>query len=499
MDMEGCRLTIAVVVIVYLAVLIGIGVVSSRRGTATAEDYFLAGRGFGTVVLFMALFGTNVTAFALLGLPGLAFRKGVGVFGFFGAAAAFWGVVVFILLGYPIWNLGKRHSYVTPSQMFADRWSSPAVGYVVLFLMLLYTVPYLVIGVMGGGYAISSVSDGRVSYEMAALLVTVVTVTYTSMGGMRGTAWTNVFQASVFLIFLVIAGVGIASQLGGADSLFDRIVTEKPDLLRHNFPIGVWATGFLVGPVSIIAFPHMFLRLLTARDSLSLRRTIKFYPWALVLLFVPVTLIGVWGAVTVPDLVGKSADEILPILVRDHLPGWLGAVGLAAILAAVMSSLDGQLLTVSTMLSIDVFHKSSDANARRWGRVCVIIIAAASFAIALQRFDAIYAITKYAFSGYTLLIPIMIAAFFWKRSSAKGILFGTVIGHAMLLWYYLPDAIRPDWLKAPYDFGMFPVATCVVVESLVLIMVSLSTRTPPDDAIERFAEPFRQQRSEQRP
>jgi SSS family solute:Na+ symporter len=205
LHVEGRGMTTLVVVVIYLAVLLGIGVVSSRRGLASAEDYFLAGRGFGTIVLFMALFGTNVTAFALLGLPGLAYRKGIGVFGFFGAAAAFWGVVVFILLGYPIWNLGKRHGYVTPSQMFAERWASPAVGYVVLFFMLLYTVPYLVIGVMGGGYAISRVADGHVSYEIAALSVTVVTVTYTSMGGMRGTAWTNVFQAGVFLLFLIVA------------------------------------------------------------------------------------------------------------------------------------------------------------------------------------------------------------------------------------------------------------------------------------------------------
>ena len=81
------------VVAVYLLVLVVIGWVSSRRGASSAEDYFLASRGFGTLVLFMALFGTNVTAFALLGLPGLAYHKGVAVLGFFGAAAAFWSPV----------------------------------------------------------------------------------------------------------------------------------------------------------------------------------------------------------------------------------------------------------------------------------------------------------------------------------------------------------------------------------------------------------------------
>jgi len=480
------------VVIGYLAILLGIGAVSSRRGAASAEDYFLAGRSFGTLVLFMALFGTNVTAFALLGLPGLAYHKGVGVFGFFGAVAAFWGVVVFVLLGYPICNIGKRLNCVTPTQMFAARWQSPAVGYAILLLMLLYTVPYVVIGIMGGGYAISTLTsdadgNGGLSYQAAALLVTVVTVTYTSLGGMRGTAWTNVFQASVFLVFLIIACVGIANELGGPTALMQRIATEKPQLLQHNFPPGIWVTGFLIGPVSIIAFPHMFLRLMAAKDASSLRRTIKLYPWALVLLFLPVTLIGVWGAITIPGLKDKASDGILPILVGDYLPGWLGAVGLAAILAAVMSSLDGQLLTVSTLVSIDVFHRQDDKNARLAGRICVIVFAVLAFAIALMKFNAIYAISKYAFSGYTLIVPVMIAAFFWRRSTAAGVLSGTIVGHGLLLWFYAPGLPRFDWMET---LPVFPVALCLIVEVLVLVAVTMMTRPAEAGVVEKFARPF---------
>lgn len=480
-------MTLLVVGIAYMGILIAIGVISSRAGAASAEDYFLAGRSFGTLVLFMALFGTNVTAFALLGLPGKAYHQGVGVFGFFGASAAFWGPIVFILIGYPIWKFGRQYGYVTPSQMFADRWASPMVGKLVLILMLLYTVPYVVIGIMGGGIAINKLSEDAVSYELAAGVLTSVTVFYTGAGGMRGTAWTNVFQASVFLVFLIVVCVGIASKLGGAAHLHERLVAERPDLLSaHNFPPGKWATGFLVGPVSIIAFPHMFMRLLAARDASSLRRTIKIYPLALVMLFLPVTLIGVWGALVVPGLEGKASDEILPILVAEYLPTWLSAIGLAAILAAVMSSLDGQLLTISTLLSIDVFHRAGDA--RRWGRVSVVVIAGVAFLVALARPEAIFSISVYAFSGYTLMIPVMLAAFYWRQSTAAGIVAGLIVGHVMLALYYLPSAWNPLASSLP-DFGVFPVAVCLVVEIILIILISFATSTDAEQAT-KFEKPL---------
>ena len=217
----------------------------------SAEDYFMAGRSFGTLVLFMSLFGTNVTAFALVGMPGISYHAGIGAFGFFGAVAAFVTPLCFILMGYPIWVLGKRHGYMTQPHMFSDRWQSPAVGYLLFAVLIFYTIPYLIIGLMGGGITIEAISGGVVPYALAAGIVAVVTLLYTSLGGMRGTAWTNVFQASIFLLFLGVACWGIATKLGGFQVLNERLVNEAPHLLGKQHPRlapGIWATGFLIGP-----------------------------------------------------------------------------------------------------------------------------------------------------------------------------------------------------------------------------------------------------------
>jgi len=135
-------LVLLTVFTLYLLTLVIIGWFSFRRGVGSAEDYFMAGRSFGTLVLFMSLFGANVTAFALVGMPGISYQAGIGAFGFFGAIAAFVTLLCFILMGYPIWVLGKRHGYMTQPHMFSDRWQSPAVGYL-LFALLIF-IPFLI-------------------------------------------------------------------------------------------------------------------------------------------------------------------------------------------------------------------------------------------------------------------------------------------------------------------------------------------------------------------
>jgi len=478
-------LVLLTVFVLYILTLVIIGWFSFRRGVGSAEDYFMAGRNFGTLVLFMSLFGTNVTAFALVGMPGISYHAGIGAFGFFGAVAAFVTPLFFILMGYPIWVLGKRHGYMTQPHMFSDRWQSPAVGYLLFALLIFYTIPYLIIGLMGGGITIEAISGGAVPYALAAGIVAVVTLLYTSLGGMRGTAWTNVFQASIFLLFLGVACWGIATKLGGFQVLNERLIKEAPHLLGKQHPRlapGIWATGFLIGPFSVIAFPHIFMRLMTAGSAKALKRTIFFYPPALVLLYIPITLIGVWGALDMPGLIGKESDKILPLLVEMHLPIWLSAVGLAAILAAVMSSLDGQILTISTMVAGDIFGRKEHKAAPKVGRAVVIVLALAAFVVSLFRPAGIFDISVYAFSGYTLIVPVMAFGLFWRRSTAVGVIVGSIVGHGLLAAYYLG-------FKFPTS-GTFPVLWCLIVESLLVVLVSLVTSPPPKEVVARFDNPF---------
>ncbi|MCH8957168.1 hypothetical protein IIA28_17895 [candidate division KSB1 bacterium] len=169
-------------------------------------------------------------------------------------------------------------------------------------------------------------------------------------------------------------------------------------------------------------------------------------------------------------------------MVEKHLPIWLSAAGLAAILAAVMSSLDGQILTISTMVAGDIFGRKEHKAAPKVGRAVVIVLALAAFVVSLFRPAGIFDISVYAFSGYTLIVPVMAFGLFWKRSTAAGVLVGSIVGHGLLAAYYLGFKFS--------TLGTFPVLWCLIIESVVIVLVSLVTSPPPNEVVTRFDNPF---------
>src|ERR1700741_5382093 len=142
----------AAVVFAYLGVALYIGIFafrSSRR--ADAEDYFLAGRSLGPAVFLLSLFGANMTAFSILGASGHAFANGIVTFGLMASSSALIIPVSLFVIGTRLWSLGRRHGFITPVQMFRDRWECGHIGTGIAVLQAALLVPYIIIGVMGGG------------------------------------------------------------------------------------------------------------------------------------------------------------------------------------------------------------------------------------------------------------------------------------------------------------------------------------------------------------
>src|SRR5690606_30325777 len=143
----------------YFAIVLAIGFAAYRHTGTTAEDYFLGGRTARTVVLFMALFGTNVTPFVLMGIPGLAYHHGVGVFGYNAAIIALGIPVSFYLIGYRAWVAARELKAITPAELYARRLGSDTLGLVLFGAYLVYTLPYVVTSVLGVGLAVSTFTE----------------------------------------------------------------------------------------------------------------------------------------------------------------------------------------------------------------------------------------------------------------------------------------------------------------------------------------------------
>ena len=182
-----------------------------------------------------------MTAFTILGSSGHAFSNGIVTFGLMASASALIIPLSLFFIGTRLWALGKRFGFMTPVQFFRDRWECGHIGTVIFAVQAALLVPYIIIGVMGGGSTLSAISGGWVPYWLGGAMVALVVMGYVFFGGMRGTAWVNTLQTILFLSFGAAALVVIGSGMGGFRKLQRKCsALLQPHRCSH-------ANGFLPG------------------------------------------------------------------------------------------------------------------------------------------------------------------------------------------------------------------------------------------------------------
>src|SRR5467141_4881229 len=207
-----------IVVFIYLAIVAYIGSVAFRRGKQNTEDFFLASRTIGPLVFFLSLFATNMTAFAILGSSGAAYRQGIGIFGMMASSSGFVIPLTIFFIGTRLWSLGKRFGHQTQVAFFRDRWECDTIGTVIFALSAAMLVPYMIISIMGGGTVLAQISHGAngsplIPYWLGCAFVAIVVTLGVLFGGMRGTVWVNILQTIMFLCFGAIAVTVIGHNL----------------------------------------------------------------------------------------------------------------------------------------------------------------------------------------------------------------------------------------------------------------------------------------------
>lgn len=467
------------IIVLYFLALVGIGLYGGKITRRTREDYFMAGRGLGSLAVFMALFASNITAFTIIGHAGFAYQSGYGAYGYVIGWSIFITPFTYYLVGYRSWLLGKKFGYATQPQVFGGIFNSRAVSLLFLFLLIYYTLPYLVVSIIGGSLAFNVVSGAQIPYWLAALIIVGISLIYTIPSGLRGTVWTDIFQGILFLVVAAFLLFAVGSSLGGFSSITAQISAENPALLQRNIspdlvPVN-WFSYAFVNSIAVVVFPQIFIRLMAARRSSNLQKVTLFYPLALAMVFGISTLLGVWGSVAVPGLAGKEADNIVPMLIHEYLTPVWAVLGLLVILAVVKSSIDSQLLTVSHMITDDFlsrYFKISSARAVLLGRIVLVLFAGLAYYIANIQPAAILTIATFAFSGFSIILPVMIAALYWPRANKHGVIAGLVIPFIMLHLWYLD--VLPAWTT----FGLMPVVPAFFLAAAILVIVSLLTPGP---------------------
>jgi SSS family solute:Na+ symporter len=423
----------AYIVFIYLAVVLYIGIFAFRKGkNDSGEDFFLASRKLGPAVFLLSLFGTNMTAVAILGSSGMAYSRGIGVFGLMASASAFVIPLTIFLIGTRLWALGKRHGHMTQVAYLRDRWEAGGIGTFIFALTAAMLVPYIIVGVMGGGQTLEAISGGTISYSFGGALVAIVVMSYVFFGGMRGTAWVNAFQTVLFLSFGAVAFILIARSIGGFGNIMETLAASErtaPLLSRERIPMEEFFSYIFI-PLSSIMFPHISIMCLTAEKITHFKKTIILYPICIMAIWAPSVFLGVVAASQFPGLGPGQSDDVIIQLLNAHTPTFLAGILGAGIMACVMAS-DSQILALSTMFSEDVFayyggKKRFGEQAQVWaGRAFVVMIGVVAYLVAMSLKDvaSIFDIAiRFAFSGFASLAPVMLAALFWKRSTKWGAL-----------------------------------------------------------------------------
>src|SRR5712672_4645010 len=209
-----------IVIAVYLLIIACVGGLAFRRGKTNTEDFFLANRSVGEMVFFLSIFATNMTAFAILGSSGQAYRQGIGIYGLMASSSGLVIPLTIFFIGTRLWALGKRFGHQTQVGYFRDRWECDTIGTVIFALSAAMLVPYMIISIMGGGTVLAQISHGAsgnplIPYKLGCAIVALVVTLGVFLGGMRGTVWVNILQTTMFLCFGAVAVLTISHSLPG--------------------------------------------------------------------------------------------------------------------------------------------------------------------------------------------------------------------------------------------------------------------------------------------
>ncbi len=512
-----------IVIAVYLVVIALVGSIAFRRGKTNTEDFFLANRSVGEMVFFLSIFATNMTAFAILGSSGQAYRQGIGIYGLMASSSGLVIPLTIFLIGTRLWALGKRFGHQTQVAFFRDRWECDTIGTVIFVLSAAMLVPYMIISIMGGGTVLAQISHAQgsstplIPYWLGAAIVAVVVTLGVFLGGMRGTVWVNIIQTILFLCFGAVAVLTISHALpGGFGEYMSKLATNpKTSFLvtRERIPERFFWSYTLI-PLSSIMFPHMAIMCFSAQKVTAFKRTVVLYPVAILLIWLPAVFLGVLGAATL----GKVADPdgILLLMLEKYAPIWLAGILGAGIISAVMGSDAHQVLALSTMFTKDIYQhyggreKYGEKGAVHFARAFIILVTVAAYLIALQLKDrqGIFEIAvRYAFSGFAAMAPVMVAALFWRRSTKWGALAATLFTAGCLIFFLVlqnthkagdviwqlgqgKDVIKVLFLNPRGDVsfwnGFMTVVPMVLGSAICMLFGSLITAPPGAATLEKY-------------
>ena len=491
--MNSGNIILVVTIAVYLLSMVGIGVFYSRRNKST-DDFYLGGRKLGPLVTAMSAEASDMSAYLLMGLPGVALLAGLPEATWTAIGLAIGTYLNWLIVAKRIRRYSQKIGAVTIPDFFSRRYHDDKhiLSVIAALVIIVFFIPYTASGFNACGTLFSSLFG--TNYFTAMIISAVVIVAYTTLGGFLAASTTDLIQSVIMTIALIVVVFFGIHAAGGWDAVVANAQSIPGYLnLSQGFDAAT-GTAASYGPITVIStmawglgyfgMPHILLRFMAIEDVKKLKTSRRVASiWVVISMGIAV-LIGVVGnammhAGVIEELSSANSQRIIIKIAEllstfGFLPAVIGGVILAGILAATMSTADSQLLAAASSVSQDIARdtlgiKLSDRTAMILAR-CTVIVIALIGVIWARNEGSVFTIVSFAWAGFGAAFgPVMLLALFWKKSNKYGAICGMVTGGAMVfIWKY---AVRP--LGGALD--IYELLPAFLIAIVVNVAVSLLT------------------------
>ncbi len=468
---------IALTFALYLAAILMIGWYAYRR-TRDLADFILGGRRLGSGVAAFSASASDMSGWLLLGLPGFAYAAGLESLWLAGGLLlGTWLNWRLVAARLRVFSVAYGNALTLP-EYFANRFEERTgiLRGLAAFFTLLFFLIYTASGLVAGGKLFESVFG--LPYVWSVALAVLSIILYTAIGGFLAVSWSDVLQGLLMVLALVVLPWIALTQIGGLEPALDRIGSLNPDLLDPLTSTDGAALG-LIAILSLAAWglgyfgqPHILARFqaIESPDKVGLARRIAV-SWVAISL-AGATLTGLAGILMIePALAGGERETVFIQLVNLLFHPIVAGVLLAAILSAIMSTADSQLLVCSSAFTEDVYRNvfrrtASQAELVRVGRLAVVLVSLAAFLLALDPEAMVLDLVAYAWAGFGAAFgPALLLSLYWPRMSGSGALAGILVGGiTVVVWKQLGGGL----------FDLYELVPGLVMSGLAILLVSLT-------------------------
>ena len=430
------------------------------------ESYYLAGRSLAGPILLATMAATNFSAFTVYGASGAAYRIGLSFLPIMAFGTGFMAVSMYSL-GKRARALSAKHGAMTAPEMIFGQTGSKQAQKTMASVLVIATIPYLALQPRAAGIVVSALFGGP--EWIGAVLVTILVVAYTLTGGLKAVVRTDLAQGLIALILLWVGLALVVNDAGGLQNAMSSLASSQPSLLGRegNYTLLIWSCTLLLWFFADPMFPQLYQRLCAAKSDEDIGFMAKAYPAIAWLAFLPPILIGALGHLEFSGMDRAGSDNILPMQIMESGGVWLGGLVLVAGLAALMSTMDSQLLATGSLVTRDLLSKS---GSREGGQRDMVIIALAVLGLILSLWSdlSILDLGLLAFSMYAVLFPSVYLAAHFEELDGRAVIASILSGEAMVLLAVEYPAFYSDWWIEPVGPAM---PTIVIPSLLVAILV----------------------------